>query len=549
MSPVEDRMYPLGNGSQPFLRMFERMWSKSDDSPYLPQTAPAGLIPLWTSSPRSHPKSTRLSNIRAGVSISATAATPLARIVLQARCDVSAREFPRPTGASVSSDSSTLAIMGQASDVSCLSIYLLDKGHEGPNGSYGGYRGDRDSDHEDEGKGKGEETENDDNLDRGGERAYQSRFYSSISLDTGFSSLRYQIAMDTPHKLAIVGDRCRTKTFFWGRAGDAAFDSWKPGRGAIAVWDVEGLATQRDAKGVDRDDADSDYEDDSEGDAEDDTPVSVGAAPSRTIKVSRGEEGFAPAVWRLHEPTGNMLAGENARITEGRYGCYALDLEHDARKVVRFLGHGGSVETFSHSPGDGNVFATGCTDGYARLFDVRHPLPVMTLDVGQLRDFCSTVLLIHPDGVPVLFTGSVRAQNVKAWDIRACSAVYELGTGNNAVHALAWDAGRSALYAATECEFRDHYGYSHGYRPARIPPWAQDFPDEFSTAEVDDEEYDSDDDGERYWPGSGAQHDETYFGYAYDAGDHVLLRYGFKEDTDLTEIPEYGQATLERAYY
>ena len=43
---------------------------------------------------------------------------------------------------------------------------------------------------------------------------------------------------------------------------------------------------------------------------------------------------------------------------------------------------------------------------------------------------------------------------MKAWDIRARAAVYELATGNNAVRALSWDAKRSALYATSIAQRR-----------------------------------------------------------------------------------------------
>lgn len=71
----------------------------------------------------------------------------------------------------------------------------------------------------------------------------------------------------------------------------------------------------------------------------------------------------------------------------------------------------------------------------------------------------------------------------------------------------------------------DRLGYYHGYRRARIPRWAQRVPEEVDPGmDVDDEdeEYDSeDDDNEENWP-ERAYHDESFFGYAYDAGDHVL---------------------------
>lgn len=130
-----------------------------------------------------------------------------------------------------------------------------------------------------------------------------------------------------------------------------------------------------------------------------------------------------------------------------------------------------------------------------------------------------------------------------AWDIRARALVYELGTGNNAVRALSWDAKRSALYAATECDYMDRNVYTHDYRSARIPRWARLDPNDHSdfgpmseSMEVDEdeeEEYHSleDDDDDRAWPNM-AHHSETHFGYAYDAGEHVLREWPFLFDMD-----------------
>ncbi len=131
-----------------------------------------------------------------------------------------------------------------------------------------------------------------------------------------------------------------------------------------------------------------------------------------------------------------------------------------------------------------------------------------------------------------MFTGGDRSQSIKAWDIRARAMVYELATGNNAVRALSWDAKRNALYAAAECDYMDRNGYHHGYRRARIPKWAQLYPqeageddDDDDDDDMDDEEYDSDDDdGEENWP-ENAYHSEDSFGYAYDAGEHTLRQF------------------------
>lgn len=111
------------------------------------------------------------------------------------------------------------------------------------------------------------------------------------------------------------------------------------------------------------------------------------------------------------------------------------------------------------------------------------------------------------------------------WDIRARALVYELSTGNNAVHSLAWDSGRTTLYAATA-------RMDDKTRNARVP-------EIFKTRDQEDHDGLRDEapetdvrmpdtpaenykDGTRFhnatkWPKK-AYHPEGYFGYCYDAG-------------------------------
>ena len=84
----------------------------------------------------------------------------------------------------------------------------------------------------------------------------------------------------------------------------------------------------------------------------------------------------------------------------GRHACTAVDIEQGGRRVARFLGHGGAVERIATSTGDPWLFATTGGDGYARLFDVRRPLPVLTFDTGMQREACADVVLVYPDGIP-----------------------------------------------------------------------------------------------------------------------------------------------------
>ena len=128
--------------------------------------------------------------------------------------------------------------------------------------------------------------------------------------------------------------------------------------------------------------------------------IPVGNTPSTTVRLGLGEEGFYPAAWKYHGPTGHMLVGEKERKDKGCARFYALDLDDGARKAKTFLGHGGLIGAFSVSSGDASMFATGCSDGHARLYDVRHPLPVATYSHNRPVDAYYAVELAHPDGVP-----------------------------------------------------------------------------------------------------------------------------------------------------
>ncbi|KAI0671382.1 WD40-repeat-containing domain protein [Trametes maxima] len=533
-----------------FLTLIQSLGFFNGQPPFPGRAQRSALIPTpWTRSPQPHPKATRLARFYEGVTITATETAPLARTILQARCEVSARNEMCPVNAAIASDSSVLAIAGQGGyknrDPILTFCYLDDRNRSAS--------GDDDDD---------------------GEQVYEYGGFRSTTVDPRLSEVAFHIATDTPRRLAIVADSYRVKTFSWG--GDVSFGDWTPtrganvhtldsgkyngplavlpggriarsGKGGAAIWNLDTLQTHKGGRRVGK--GKFNIEDSwRENDTGDDIELSVGSKPTTTITFAQAD--FVSSRWHFHEPTGKILSGEEGKNKE-RYGCYLIDLEDNGKKVVRFLGHGGGLSDFSTSAGDPNVFATACTDGYARLYDVRHPLPVMTFNAGHSSEFCPAVELVHPDGLPIIFTGGDRSQSVKAWDVRARASVYELATGNDGVHALAWDTERTTLYALAECDNVDRLGYHHNYRPARIPRWAELDPLEEDVNmdrdadedDEDDEEYDSDD-GDRYWPDD-AQHGEDHFGYAYDAGDHVLLRYRFKEDPDPTVLPEYGDARPE----
>ncbi|KAJ7667283.1 hypothetical protein B0H17DRAFT_1142864 [Mycena rosella] len=93
--------------------------------------------------------------------------------------------------------------------------------------------------------------------------------------------------------------------------------------------------------------------------------------------------------------------------------------------------------------------------------------------------------------------------------------VYELSTGNNRIQGMTWDAGRNALTRYQEAELQGE-------------------------AYVGDDYFDDMDD-EIIEDAATPAHTEDYFGYMFDAGEHRIFRYGFKDQADPTVLPSSGR--------
>lgn len=335
----------------------------------------------------------------------------------------------------------------------------------------------------------------------------------------------------------------------------------RAGRGAVGVWTLDKLPTHGD-KGTkrigERFNAEDSWRDDPEA-----IESSCGSPVGTVIKLE--DNTLYPAVWAAHPAQkGVMICAADPSKTN-TYSTVAVDLEGGGKSVARYIGHGaelsaGGIAVSASPEGDKNVFVTACMDGLARLYDVRHPLPVLSMDCGNRSEGCPAAVLIHPDGIPTVFTGGEAKEHIKMWDIRARAAVYEMSTGNNAVVGMAWDAQHNSLYAATECRYMDRMGNSLEYRRGKVPIEQRENinqnqsqhdgveeEDDGVEEDMEDEEEDDDDDDDlnmRCWPKK-AYHDEDFFGYMFDAGEHRIYRYAFKEDADTRVLPVYGNAHLE----
>ncbi|KAF8598017.1 hypothetical protein BDV93DRAFT_354678 [Ceratobasidium sp. AG-I] len=486
----------------------------ASEKPIMPKMVPDP----WTESMKRHPKTSLLARFRPGIpALTPTPANPLAMSVYDARCEITSSEICSPIKLQISQGGSCLALnaMGGYKNRSpVLSYFIL-----------------------------GDE-----------ELMLKGHF-----LEVGLADIAYHMALDESRRLIFLGGESRVKSYAWGAPGGDNYkkplathilDSGRTigpiavlpngtvvraGKGNAAVWSLEGLQTHgMDGDKVIEEEVDTD-EDTWSDDDDEEIEQSSGSQPTSQLAFTDNSN-MKPTHWKpLIQSPSSMLCTTATMGEETEYDCFLLDLEHGGKIATCFLGHGGVVSDFSVSAPDPQVFLTACNDGYARLYDLRRPLPVLTFDACGQGEFCGAVALAHPDGIPTVFTGTGKAEQIKVWDVHARTPVYELATGNNGVSSLAWDAERNSLYAATETSHMDRLGNHHDYRRAKIPKHSN-------------MSHDDDEDGERCWP-KGAMHGEDQFGYAFDAGDHRLYSYQFKEDPNPDVLPEYGHATMDESYW
>ena len=330
---------------------------------------------------RPHPKSTTLARFRGrSFPLSVTLTTPVAKMIYEARCEISSTLSNLPIRLDTSSDGA------------CMSLL-----------SMGGYK-DRDPFLLTFIPGNG------DNV-----------FKDAHQFAIGLSEIAYQSTMDASRKLIFVADSLRIKSYKWDTADNkgnplavhtmdsgnfdgplASFSNGRllrAGKGAAGIWNIDALEThgpkgrKRIGKKFNTEDS---WRDNDDNDA---IEVSSGSAMNQQIKFA--DNTIRPARWLAHPSAiGTMLCASDVQTSPHRFWCGALDLEHGGKESARYLGHGGQISDFSTSQADQNVFVTSCNDGCVRLYDVRHPLPMLTMDVGKKDSVCDTALLVHPDGIP-----------------------------------------------------------------------------------------------------------------------------------------------------
>ncbi|THU82419.1 hypothetical protein K435DRAFT_691509 [Dendrothele bispora CBS 962.96] len=395
----------------------------------------------WNDLTAPFPNSTPLARFYENLpGLSYTSTTPNAKSILQASCEVTFDFIANPLGMAISSGGSILAMTG-----------MSGWKERSPSLSYGWLAGD--------------------NQD----------YLAVHSAKVGLNNVAHQIETDEQRKLVFIADEDRIKSYDWSSLEEEqevsinrarrkrkanqdllpkhTMDSEgfsgpllmlpngrlaRAGEGEVAVWGLDGLQTH----GPRGTDIIGEVEDDEEEDpwGRDDYEDVENSSGSRLDQVIRFA--FDPTLklntWNLHPNNPSMvLCGQNSMRTR-KYGMVMVDLEAGGKEVVRVLGHGATVTKITTGVSleqgqGGHVFCTGCTDGMARIYDVRQRLPVLTVE-GDSGEGACTAILAYPDGIPVIFTGAMSTtQCIRTWDVRAKATVYELSTGNNDTKDLAWD--------------------------------------------------------------------------------------------------------------
>jgi hypothetical protein len=252
-------------------------------------------------------------------------------------------------------------------------------------------------------------------------------FPNDHNIDIRLEDIAYHTAMDEQRRLLFVADEERIKSFAWASPSEQASGEghghsglpvhtmnssgfkgpmhiangylFRAGLGSTAVWKIESLENHgpegrtRIGKRI------------SVGDVWRDDPENIECSSGSALsqKIPFDDPGLHPGRWHPHpsEPSTMLCVSDIHKIQ--KYACVTVKLG-TGQTTDCYLGHSAEVVDISTSKADPNVFVTACNDGYARLYDTRRHLPVMTFDVGQQGDVCPAAIICHPDGIPSAFS-------------------------------------------------------------------------------------------------------------------------------------------------
>lgn len=223
------------------------------------------------------------------------------------------------------------------------------------------------------------------------------------------------LTLDSDRKLMFVADKDRVKSYSWENGSGKAVHTLnsdeytgplsllpggriiRGGVGSILSWTIDDLETHSTTSGLIGRGKYSGYHKIHKRFDEKEKEYSTGSLPTTVIPLA--DSGLFTLNFRWHQPTQRLLCSENWPERKS-YAVVALDLEHGGKTATRYVGHGGGVGHLSLSEDDHNTFLTTCSDGFTRLYDIRNPLPVLTLDVERQDSPCLTAVYTHIDGIP-----------------------------------------------------------------------------------------------------------------------------------------------------
>ncbi|KIK52747.1 hypothetical protein GYMLUDRAFT_1028494 [Collybiopsis luxurians FD-317 M1] len=356
-------------------------------------------------------------------------------------------------------------------------------------------------------------------------------FPDKVTIENGLLDIAYNIALDSSRRLIYIVDNRRIKSFVYQNDKDkylysqctsgcsgplAVIDNGArilhASKGGVDVWNTDALpthcpdGTKQIVKG--KIGIEDTWRDDI-----DEVKTSTGAPRDMSIN-------FADATLKVgnwHIPSQWSTRGTLKALcfpTNTQPSVLQMDFENGGRAAARYLGHAGEIFTITSSPDDTNTFLTTSGDGIVHLFDVREPLPNVSFGVGNQSEHVFTALYIRVEGIQSYFQAELEASRSKygtfvflIWpmSLRQAKIRYD-DDGINDGQVL---PGADPDVAVSEGEKKN------------------------KEADRESDEEDKDDDED----------------YAYDAGDHVLLRYKFGLDADLIIIPAFGMARLDNGSY
>lgn len=340
----------------------------------------------WNAATKPHPCTTPLARFRPHTApISPTTADVLANTIYQARCEISCTSVCSPVRLVLSPDASCLSLTaagGYKNRSPVLSYWRLDN----------------------------------DNIE----------FPKNRNIEVGLADIPYHSAMDARRRLVFVADEDRIKSFVWASPSEHSsggghghsglpvhtLDSsdfsgplhvvndhvFRAGHGSAAMWRINALENHGPQGNTPIGET-IDMDDERRAESEE---IERSSGSAMNEKIQFDDVGLRPWLWHNHpSKPGTMLCVSDPDYNKLRssFSCVAVELE-TGKTSDRYIGHSAEVLDISTSESDPDVFVTACDDGYARLYDTRHHLPILTIDVGQQGDACPAAIICHPNGIP-----------------------------------------------------------------------------------------------------------------------------------------------------